>query len=311
MVQPELRLIRYFVAVAEERNFTRAAKRLAIAQPPLSTAIRQLEEQLGVRLLDRSSRQVSLTAAGELLLRSGRELLRDAEEVFAAVRAVERDPVGLLKVGFSPAARFGPTPRLLAAWADAAPGIMIHSREDTTGALLRDVAHGRLDLALAFCAPAEAGVAVELLAAEPAVLHVRDDHPLAARDHVSLGDLRDEVLLVAGGGDSPGYTATVLELCRSAGVVPATVPDPYPDLGWQAVREGLGVVIYVAAAFPPQMSSTRLVPIAPTVTLPFHLAWRADNRSAALEAVLSAARAVCGSARERRHGGGTGAPSRP
>jgi DNA-binding transcriptional LysR family regulator len=294
VVQPELRLIRYFVAVAEERNFTRAAERLAMAQPPLSTAVRQLEEQLGVRLLDRSSRQVSLTAAGDLLLRAGRELLRDAEKVFAAVRAVERDPVGLLRVGFSPAARFGPSRTLLAAWADAAPGIMIHSHEDTTGALLRDVAQGRLDLALAFCAPAATGVTTELLVAEPAVLHVREDHPLAARERVSLQDLRDEVLLVAGGRDSPGYTATVLELCRSAGVSPATVPDPYPDLGWQAVREGLGVVIYVAAAFPPAMSSTRLIPIVPTVTLPFHLAWRADRRSAALDAVLSLAPGVVG-----------------
>lgn len=292
MVQPELRLIRYFVAVAEERNFTRAAERLAMAQPPLSTAIRQLEGQLGVRLLDRSSRQVDLTTAGELLLRSGRELLRDAEEVFAAVRAVEREPVGLLKVGFSPAARFGLTQRLLAAWAEAAPGIMIHGSEDTTGALIRDVAQGRLDLALTFCAPAATAVTMDLLVAEPAVLHVREDHPLAAREHVSLEDLGDEVLLVAGGRDSPGYTATVMELCRAAGVSPATVPDPYPDLGLQAVREGLGVVIYVAAAFPPDMRATRLVPIAPTVTLPFHLARRADSRSAALERVLGAARAL-------------------
>lgn len=292
MLQLDLRLVRYFVAVAEEANFTRAAGRLGIAQPPLSAAIAQLENQLGTRLLERTSRQVRLTAAGELLLQRGRDLLAQAQEVLAAVQAVEREPTGLLKVGFSPAARFGLVPPLLACWADAVPGVMVHTREDTTGALLRDVAQGRLDLALVFCAPPAKGIEAELLRAEPVVLHVRDDHPLAARDHVAIGDLGDQVLLVAGGKDSPGYSAAVLELCREAGVEPVTLPDPYPDLGVQAVREGLGVLLYVACAFPADLRGSRLLPVEPRTTLPFHLVWREGVRSAALEALLAAARAA-------------------
>src|SRR3954451_21740483 len=89
-IQPELRLIRYFVAVAEEGNVTRAAERLHMAQPPLSVAIRQLEQQLGVALLDRGSRQVRLTAAGEQLLAQVRGLLAHADAVFGVVQAVER-----------------------------------------------------------------------------------------------------------------------------------------------------------------------------------------------------------------------------
>ena len=288
---PELRLIRYFVAVAEERNFTRAAERLHIAQPPLSTAIRQLEQQLDVRLLDRTPRQVELTAAGRLLLERGRELLAHADEVVSAVRAVEKAPTGLLRVGMTPAARFGVTPDLLAGWSATAPGVMVHAGEGTTGALLRDVRHGRLDLALVFCpSPTDAaGLERRTVREEPVVLHVRDDHPLADRDAVALGELAGETLIVAGGPDSPGYTDAVVGLCRAAGVEPETLPDPHPDLGGQAVREGLGVVLYVASAFGAPPEGSRLVPVAPTVTLPFVLAWRAGARSAALDAVLNEA----------------------
>lgn len=288
-MQPELRLIRYFVAVAEEGNVTRAAERLHMAQPPLSMAIRQLEQQLGVALLDRSSRQVRLTAAGEQLLEQGRQLLAHADTVVGDVQAVERSPTGLLRAGLTPAARFDLVPELLERWSIAVPGVMLHTSEDTTGALLRDVRQGRLDVAVVFCAPPMAGLASTIVRDEPAVVHVRDDHPLAGRRHVALDELAGETLLVAGGKDSPGYTAAVLEACRAAGFEPHTRPDPYPDLGTQAVREGLGIVLYVRTAFGPRLEGSVLVPVEPIVTLPFALVWREDSRSTALHALLSAA----------------------
>jgi DNA-binding transcriptional LysR family regulator len=287
-MQPELRLIRYFVAVAEEGNVTRAAERLHMAQPPLSTAIRQLEEQLGVALLDRTSRQVRLTTAGEQLLEQGRELLSHADTVVGDVQAVERSPSGLLRCGLSPAARFDLVPELLEGWSAAAPGVMLHTREDTTGALLRDVRQGRLDLAVVFCPPALTGLASTILREEPAVVHLRDDHPLAKRRKVALDELAGETLLVAGGKESPGYSAAVLDACRAAGFEPNTLPDPYPDLGTQAIREGLGIVLYVRTAFGPRLEQSVLVPVEPVVTFPFALVWREDARSAALDSILAA-----------------------
>jgi DNA-binding transcriptional LysR family regulator len=291
-VTPDLRQLRYFVAVAEDLNFTRAAERLHMAQPPLSAAIRQLEEQLGVALLERTTRQVQLTRAGRLLLEQGRELLAHAEEVFSAVREVERAPVGRIGLGVAPSARFGLAPELFAACANEAAGVMLYPREDTTGVLLRELRAGRVDLVLGFCAPPDDALERERLRDEPAVLHVDASHPFAGRGSVALDELREETLVVAGGPDSPGYTAAVVALCRAAGFAPRTVADPYPDIGLQAVREGLGVVVYVRSAFAPEVDGSVFVPIDPPVTLPFDLLWRRGSRVGALDAALAVARGL-------------------
>jgi DNA-binding transcriptional LysR family regulator len=289
---PELRLVRYFVAVAQERNVTRAASRLHISQPALSAAIKQLEQQLGVALIDRSSRDVALTPAGELLLRRGRELLERAEEVVADVRDRGSAISGRLRLGVSPTARYGVVPDLLAACAEAAPAVMLYTSEDTTGALLDDVASRRLDAAVVFCAPQPPPADVELLLLreERAVVHLPAHHPLAQRDSVRLDDLADETILVAASPRSLGFTEQVLSAFARAGIDPVTRPDPYPDLGLQAVRDGLGVVIYVRSAFPPELPGSAFVPVEPAIPLPFHLAFGGRDRPAALEAVLAAAR---------------------
>jgi DNA-binding transcriptional LysR family regulator len=291
MQAPELRLVRYWVAVAEEGNITRAAERLHVSQPALSSAVKQLEAQLGVALLDRSDRVLRVTPAGELLLSEGRALLREADRVFSAVRSRDRSVVGRLRIGMTPTARYGLGPSLLAACAERAPGVMLYPQEDATGALVREVRSGRLDLAVLFCAPDVVdGVVLEPLVAEPAVVHLRSDHALAARPSVALEELAGETFLVAETADSGGFTARVLELCRSRGFEPATRPDPYPDLGLQAVREGLGVVVYVRGAFPPDVPGSSFVPVAPEAGFPFSVAWRDAPRPGALDAVLSAIR---------------------
>lgn len=289
---PDLRQLRYFLTLAEELNFTRAAERLHMAQPPLSAAIRQLEDQLAVELFERTTREVKLTAAGRLLAEQGPGLLEHAERVFAAVGEVVHAPVGRLAIGVAPPARFGIGPELLAACAAEAPGVMLYPREDTTGVLLRELRAGRLDLVIGFCAPPDDALERERLRDQPAMLHVAGSHRLADRESVALRDLREETLIVAGGGESTGYTATVIERCRAAGFEPRTIPDPYPDLGLKAIREGLGVVVYPRTAFAPDLDGSVFVPIDPEVTLPFDLLWRRGPRSGALDAVLEVAAAL-------------------
>ncbi len=291
----DLRLVKYFVAVAQAGNVTRAAERLHISQPSLSAAVKQLEQQLGVALLQRSGRGFVLTPAGELLLARGLALLEHAGAVADEVRGRGgEDPAARLRLGLSPTARYGVAPALLAACAIAAPSVMLYSSEDTTAALLRDVAHGRLDLAVVFCAPQAVpdGVELELVRDEPAIVHLPAEHPLAKRAQLSLTDLADETVLIAGGRDSDGFTDRVLRFFASAGMTPRTAPDPYPDLGLRAVRERVGLVVYVRSAYPPKLPGAAFVALHPPLTLPFHLAWRTASRTRALDAVLDAVHAA-------------------
>lgn len=167
---------------------------------------------------------------------------------------------------------------------------MLYSREDTTSALMRDLRQGRLDLVIGFCAARDDALERERLRDEPAVVHLADSHPLAERTSVRLEELSDQTFIVAGGPDSPGYTRTVVDLCRAAGFEPKTEPDPYPDLGQQAVREGIGIVLYVRTAFGPAIPGSRFIPLEGGVTLPFDLLWRRGVRSGALDAALGVAR---------------------
>ncbi|MDQ3435085.1 MAG: LysR family transcriptional regulator [Actinomycetota bacterium] len=290
---PDLRLVRYFVAVAREGNVTRAAEILHISQPSLSAAVKQLEQQLGVALLERSGRRIALTAAGELLLRRGKELLEHADAVADEVSQRDSATAGRLRLGLTPTARYGVGPDLLAACARNAPGVMIYTSEDTTGALLRDVAQGRVDLAVTFCAPEPPeGMVLALLREESALVHMPSDHRLAGRRAVRLEDLVGESILVSAGRDSSGFTDRVLSAFAAAGIAPRTRADPYPDLGLQAVREGLGVVVYSRSAFPQQLAGSAFVPLQPPLGLPFHLASRKEEKGAAARAVLEIAEAL-------------------
>jgi DNA-binding transcriptional LysR family regulator len=275
---PELRLVRYFLAVAEAGNMTRAAQRLHIAQPSLSAAIKQLETQLGVELLRRDGRGVAITRAGELLQRRGRELLEAYDALLGEVRARATATSARLRLGVSPTARYGVAPRLLAACAEHAPALMLYTTEDTTGALLRSVGQGTLDAAVTFCASTPpSGVQLLPLAEEAAVVHVATDHRLAHRAALTLADLADETVLTATSPDSAGYTDRVLQALRDAGVAPSTLADPYPDLGLQAVRERLGVVIYPRSGYPSSLDRSVFLPLDPPLLLPFELAVREDG----------------------------------
>lgn len=283
----DLRLVRYFVAVAQEQNVSRAAERLNISQPALSAAVKQLERQLGVDLLARRGRRIEVTPAGELLQRRGRDLLELADAVVDEVRGRGGAATGRVRLGLSPTARYGVAPELLGACAAQAPALMIYTSENTTGALLGEVRSGRLDLALTFCARPAPGTELLLLREEPAVVHMRADHPLANRESLRIEELGEETVLVASSEASRGFTEVVLAALADAGISPAIRPDPYPDLGLQAVREGLGVVIYTRTAFPARLEGSAFVPLAPELTLPFHLAARSGATSTAVREVLA------------------------
>ncbi len=287
---PDLRQLRYFVAVAETLNFRRAAERLHVAQPALSKAIRQLEEQLGVQLFERTTRSVDLTAVGELFLDRARQTLSSAEEAFAVGRDASAGIAGQLRIGASPIARLTVTPLLQAAWTQARPGIAVHVIETATGPLLRAVGAGELDMAVAWCPLREPGLRYERLRDEPVMAHVATDHPLARETTVTLARLAQETILVGSGDASRGYTERIEMLFAAAGLSPTTLPDPYPDLGLLAAIEGRAIVLGSPVQAVRERQDLAILDVAPRVTLPFDLVWRDRALPATLAAIIDIAR---------------------
>jgi DNA-binding transcriptional LysR family regulator len=187
----EIRQLRYFVALAEELNFTRAAQRLHVVQQSLSMAIAQLEAMLGVRLFERSTRAVSLTAAGEAWLPYAREALRAADGADAAARALAAGRAGRLRVGLAATAAIELTPRLLRAFSQRRPDVELAAEhadfEDPSGGL-RD---GRADVALVRPPFTSDGLELTEIAAEPRLVALAADDALAARPHVRLAEIED------------------------------------------------------------------------------------------------------------------------
>ncbi|TQS40108.1 LysR family transcriptional regulator [Cryptosporangium phraense] len=182
----EVRQLRYFVAVAEELHFGRAAERLGMAQPPLSRAIREIERQLGVQLLERTTRQVALTPAGTALLRDARTAL---EAVEAAGRRARNAAEPRLRLAFKADYDAGLLPRMLAEFErspSALPVELLMGGRDEQAPALRD---GRADVALLVLPFDDRGVDVEPLLTEPRVVVLAANDPLAARTSLSLADL--------------------------------------------------------------------------------------------------------------------------
>src|SRR5215203_1136331 len=220
-VNVELRHLRYFVAVAEELHFTRAARRVHIAQQPLSAAIARLEQQLGVTLLERTTRRVELTEAGEALLEPARAALRAVDDALAAAQAAGRGEAGDLDVGLSSGAWYGLEP-LFDAVRERHPGLSLHVRQQSTRPLLDDVRAGHLDVAVGLCVQDAGGLGTQRLKDEPVLLAVAAQHRLAGRTHVDVAVLRQETLALDDPSDGPDYNAAVLAVCARAGFTPRT-----------------------------------------------------------------------------------------
>ncbi len=285
----EVRQLRYFVAVAEERHFGRAAARLGMAQPPLSRAIRDLERQLGVALLERTTRQVRLTTAGEVLLRDARTVL---EAVTAAARRTRETgrPSPRLRVALKADVDGGLLPQILDAYCtgDAAlpPELVLGGFGEQA---LRE---GRADVALLLCPFDDHGLDTEPLLTEPLLAALAAADPLAARTQLCLADLAGRRLP----GGSPAIHGRPAGPRRPGAVPPASNLSEIFSL----VETG-SVVFFapasVARRYPRPGIAYRPVSGLPDSTLA--VAWPQDARSAAVAAFVRAACTVAAAAHEQ------------
>lgn len=254
------RLLRYFIAVAEERHFSRAAARLHISQPPLSYAIRQLEENVGARLLARTSRHVELTDAGQVLYREAHILLRQAEEVRTLVRQVDAGLRGRLRIGFVGSMLYRGLPALLNAMRAALPDVEHVLTELNSHDQIEAVRRGEQDLGFIHANPVPEGVQARDLMAEPFVVCLPDAHPLAGRESVGLAELASDDFVFFARAASPSYYETVLSMCVSAGFTPAIRHEVRHWLSVASlVSQGLGVSIVPACLSRSGLAGTRFI----------------------------------------------------
>ena len=238
MSVPELRLIRYFVAVAEELHFGRAAHRLRMAQPGLSQQIKSLEQQLGVRLLDRTSRQVTLTPAGSLLLAEGRRLLAQAERTADQVRRAGLGQVGRISVAAIGSATYDVIPHLVREHRRRFPDVEVLLREMSTPAQVHALRDGEIDVGF-LRLPADIDELVaHVVREERMALMLPESHPLAELREVPLRALARERLIVFPAAPRPSWADTVIAACREAGFEPNVA---------QEAMESATVVSFVAA----------------------------------------------------------------
>jgi DNA-binding transcriptional LysR family regulator len=249
----EWRQLRYFAAVAGELSFRKAAALLHVAQPALSRQVRLLEEDLGVRLLERSSHHVALTPAGEVFLDRCRALLREWPETVAATRRAARGETGRLSIAFIGSIGHHLLPRLLQTYRRTFPSVDLALHELRPDEQIADILGGRLDLGFVGMAFDHPDLHVETLAEDRLVAALPADHPLARRKTLPLGALAQERFVLTSPRHAPYFNAWLAGLCRVEGFVPLVVREAdraTTVLNYLAAGQGVSIFPAPVARYP-------------------------------------------------------------
>jgi DNA-binding transcriptional LysR family regulator len=241
----ELRHLRYFVAVAEERNFTRAAQRLNIAQPPLSRQIQQLEETLGVQLLERNSRPLKLTETGKFFYSHAAQLIAQTSELESMTRRVgniERS----LSVGFVGSTLYGMLPKIIRRFRDENPTVELSLHEMSTMDQLRALKDGHIDVGFGRIRNEDANIRRVILREEKMIVALAQGHALSVLKPVlALRDLLNETLIVYPKAPRPSYADQVLAAFKDRALEPRRIYEVRElqiALGLVAAGEGISIV---------------------------------------------------------------------
>jgi len=233
----ELRHLRYFAAVARELNFSRAAQQLHIAQPPLSRQIRQLEDELGAELFDRSARPLRLTPAGQFFQGQAAQLLERLTEVRAATLRIARGRRVWFSIGFVPSTLYGVLPEVIRRFRAAQPSVEVGLSELTTVQQLEALKAGRIDVGFGRLRFDDASIAGEVVTEEAVIAALPAGHRLARHKRLSLAKLSAEALLLYPAKPRPSYADQVLEMFQSRGL------EPVVALEANEMQTAIGLVV--------------------------------------------------------------------
>jgi DNA-binding transcriptional LysR family regulator len=294
----ELRHLRYFVAVAEELHFGRAATRLGIAQPPLSQQIRQLEQELGAALFTRTKRRVELTPAGRAFLEHSRQILAETERAKRVARRAGRGEIGRLAIGFVSSADLDVLPRALRVWHERFPDVEVELHALLTAAQVDALLRGRLDVGFIRLPIDQTSLVVESIRREPLVVALPERHPLARAARVRLADLASETMLLFARHTAPGYFDVFIGACRRAGFTPRVLSPGSMQTNLALVSAGLGVSLMPASIRNLRRAGVVYRPLAPPVPqVEMAIAHRRDETSAIATAFVQTVRDVLGGRR--------------
>ena len=292
----ELRHIRYFLAIADEGNVTRAAARLGIQQPPLSRQMQALEAELETELFYREPRGITLTEAGRAFADDARLVLALVERMTATVRRTARGERGTLAIGFTSSAPFHPfVPRLIRAFRDEAPAVAVTLEESGTSELVTALREERLDVAFVRSPVAGDDIVVEEILNEPMIVALPSGHPLAKRARGAEGalavrDLANEPFILYRRPTGPGLHDAIIAACRRAGFSPNVVQDaPLIVSTLNLVAAGLGVSIVPESLRRQRLEGVvyRRIKDRPPPAAPLNAAYRRAHTSPALRRFIA------------------------
>ncbi len=288
----ELRHLRYFLAVAEELNITRAARRLNMSQPPLTQQIKALEAELGVALIDRAGYRIRLTDAGRLFALEAGRILEEVRRAAQMARAAASGASGRVRVGFTESASFNPLlTSALRVFRAAYPGVEVSLEEHPSIELAAELREGRIDVAFVRPPLREGrGLVFDLLEREPLVAALPLGHPLARRRRIALRELARDTFVLYPRAVRPGLADEVVSGCEAAGFTPR-VGQYAPQLSStiNLVAASLGISIVPASM---RSLQPRLVVYLPLEGEPLHallgIAYRDEERSSAVRNFVAA-----------------------
>ncbi len=287
--------MRYFIAVADERNFTRAARRLNISQSPLSHQIRSVEREMQVRLFIRTTRSVSLTQAGEVFYERAAQVLAAFDDAIEASKKAARGHLGQLSIGFTSSATFELLPQLARTYADRYPDVSLEVHSDlTTSEQTAALLEGRLSVGVLRPPVVADGLAVETIRREPVAVLLANRHPRTVDREINLADLRDEWFISQ--PDNPPTTMhqVLINACQLAGFVPKVHKTAGGSAGLMALVAGdIGVALVPYSLRHMRIDGVTFRPLrTPPVTVSLALAYRETNISPLIRQFLETVRGI-------------------
>lgn len=296
----ELRHLRYFAAVGDALSFTKAASNLHLAQPSLTRQIKDLEEELGVRLLNRTKRQVSLTEEGRSFLADAKRVLAHSSEIVESVQRLSRHEVPALNIGYV-ANLFPPAlPATLSSFQRKFPTVSINLFDLSYGDQFRALEESKIDLGFVGSRKPveERGLQFHLIASDKTVAAVAKSSPLAKQSVVKMKDLKSMFFIGMSETSSPGYREWLTTSCRRSGFTPKVLQDADIERTViQAVAAGLGVALLPDQIKTLPHEDVVIRPLSPALSTESCIAWRTDNPSTALKAYVETVRSLASSMR--------------